>query len=125
MGLAFAAVFVAGEPVEGGRCADLEHGLELGGWRLKCFTRSEPVDERHAVSGGSSPLGGAVEVTAHPVNELIAQGDTVVAMGDVSFRVRSTGKPGQSSWVYVWKLRDGQVYGYDQFNDPGLTDAFR
>jgi len=70
-------------------------------------------------------LGGAVEVTAHPVNELVAHGDTVVAMGDVSFRTRGTGKPGESSWVYVWKLRDGQVCGYDQFNDPGLADAFR
>ena len=70
-------------------------------------------------------LGGAVEVTAHAVNELVVQGDTVVAMGDVSFRTRGNGKPGESSWVYVWKLRDGQVCGYDQFNDPGLADAFR
>src|SRR5438034_10695061 len=49
-------------------------------------------------------LGGAVEVTEHPVNSLVAQGDTVVAMGDVTFRVRKTGKTGSSSWVYIWKL---------------------
>lgn len=70
-------------------------------------------------------LGGSAEVTAHPVNELIAQGDTVVATGDVSFRARSTNKTSSSSWVYIWKLRDGKVCGYDQFNDPGLADAFR
>jgi ketosteroid isomerase-like protein len=70
-------------------------------------------------------LGGAVEVTDHPVTALIAQGDTVVATGDVSFRVRETGKAGSSSWVYIWKLANGQIQSYDQFNDTGLTEAFR
>jgi ketosteroid isomerase-like protein len=27
-------------------------------------------------------------------------------------------------WVYVWKLRDGKITGYDQFNDAGLAAAF-
>ena len=70
-------------------------------------------------------LGGAVEVADHPVNQLVAQGDTVVAMGDVNFRVRETGKDASSSWVYVWKVRDAHVYSYEQFNDPGLAQAFR
>jgi ketosteroid isomerase-like protein len=69
-------------------------------------------------------LGGSVEVTGHPVNQIVAQDDTVVALGDVSFSVRSTGKTGNSSWVYVWKLRDGKITGYDQFNDAGLAAAF-
>jgi uncharacterized protein len=70
-------------------------------------------------------LGGAVEVIDHPVNALVAQGNTVVAMGDVTFRVRETGKAGSSSWVYIWKLANGEVQSYDQYNDTGLTDAFR
>jgi ketosteroid isomerase-like protein len=65
-----------------------------------------------------------VEVTGHPVNSLVAQGDTVVAMGDVSFQVRETGKAGSSSWVYIFKLADGRVRSYDQFNDAGLAGAF-
>jgi hypothetical protein len=69
-------------------------------------------------------LGGSVEVTGHPVNSLVTQGDTVVAMGDVSFRVRETGKAGSSSWVYIFKLADGRVQSYDQFNDAGLAAAF-
>src|SRR6476659_2305851 len=39
-------------------------------------------------------LGSSVEVADHPVHALVAQGDTVVATGDVSFRVRATGKEG-------------------------------
>ena len=70
-------------------------------------------------------LGGSVEVSDHPVNGIVAQGDTVVAMGDVSFSVRETGKTAASSWVYIWKLANGQVQSYDQFNDAGLAEAFR
>jgi hypothetical protein len=69
-------------------------------------------------------LGSSVEVAEHPVDALVAQGDTVVATGDVRFRVRETGKAGSSKWVYIWKLANGQVQSYDQFNDPGLGEAF-
>ncbi len=69
-------------------------------------------------------LGGAVDVADHPVTSLVAQGDTVVATGDVSFRVRNTGKLGASKWVYIWKLDDGHVRSYEQFNDTGLATAF-
>lgn len=69
-------------------------------------------------------LGSSVEVADHPVHALVAQGDTVVATGDVSFRVRATGKEGSSAWVYIWKLANGKVTSYDQFNDTGLADAF-
>ena len=51
--------------------------------------------------------------------------ETVVATGDVSFSVRETGKIGSSSWVYIFKLANGQVQSYDQFNDTGLAEAFR
>src|SRR3989454_11236054 len=54
-------------------------------------------------------LGGSVDVGDHPVNAVVAQGDTVVAMGDVSFSVRETGKIGSSSWVYIFKLANGEV----------------
>ena len=70
-------------------------------------------------------LGGAVEVSDHPVHQLVAQGDTVVAMGDVTFRARATTKESKSAWVYVWKLRDGKVCSYEQFNDAGLANGFR
>ena len=70
-------------------------------------------------------IGGSVDVTDHPVNAVVAQGDTVVAMGDVSFSVRQTAKTGSSSWVYIFKLENGHVQSFDQFNDTGLAEAFR
>lgn len=69
-------------------------------------------------------LGGSAEVAGHPVHSLLAQGDTVVATGDVTFRVRGTGKEGASSWVYIFKLAEGKVQSFEQFNDTGLRAAF-
>lgn len=70
-------------------------------------------------------LGGSVEVADHPVEAIVAQGDSVVATGDVTFTVRETGRPGSSKWVYIWRLANGRVQAYDQFNDAGLAAAFR
>src|SRR5437879_7242949 len=69
-------------------------------------------------------LGTSVQVASHPITALVAQGDTVVTTGDVSFNVRETGKAGSSKWVYIWKLANGRVHSYDQYNDAGLTEAF-
>lgn len=69
-------------------------------------------------------LGGAVEVVGHSVNTLVSQGDTVVASGEVSFVVRESGRAGTSRWVYIFRLANGQVQSYDQFNDAGLVEAF-
>jgi ketosteroid isomerase-like protein len=79
---------------------------------------------KHEVARYFEALGGSVEVADHPVDSLVAQGDTVVAAGDVSFLVRESGKAGSSKWVYIFKLANGQVQSYDQFNDPGLVEAF-
>ena len=56
------------------------------------------------VAGFFQAMGSSVEVGDHPVSALVAEGDTVVATGDVSFRVRETGKTGSSCWVYIFKL---------------------
>lgn len=69
-------------------------------------------------------LGGSVEVLAHPIDQLVAEGDTVVATGSVTFKTRAGGRTGESSWVYIWKYRDGKAYRFDQFNDTGLAQAF-
>lgn len=69
-------------------------------------------------------MGSTVEVTDHPVHDVVAQGDTVVARGDVSFKVRETGRAGSSSWVYIFKLANGRLQSFDQYNDTGLAAAF-
>jgi uncharacterized protein len=70
-------------------------------------------------------LNDAAEVTGFAPKEFVAQGDTVVSMGDIGLKVRKSGKAGTTQWIFVWKLRDGTVYSYEQFHDPALGELFR
>lgn len=70
-------------------------------------------------------LGGSVEVSDHPIEQVMAQGDVVMAKGSVSFTVRETGKRGSSTWIYVFTFADDKVRSFEQYNDQGLADAFR
>jgi len=67
----------------------------------------------------------SVDVDAFEPAEWVAQGDTVVSMGEFACRVRATGKKARTRWIFVWKFRDGKICSYEQFHDPALADAFR
>ncbi len=71
-------------------------------------------------------VAGAVDVTAFNPTEFVAQGDTVVSMGQFGIKARATGKTSLTSWVFIWKFREGRVYSYEQFHhDPSIADTFR
>ena len=70
-------------------------------------------------------IAAAIDVTAFNPLDFIAQGDTVCSVGELGCTVRSTGKHADSRWVFIWKLRDGKVYSYEQFHEPTLAEAFR
>ena len=100
------------------------HLVEAGLQHLLRAGDSAPTGHASPCRQGSAPhKTGGPDIAINAA--LIAQGDTVVATGEVSFRVRETGKAGSSSWVYIWQLANGAVQSYDQFNDTGLVDAFR
>ena len=69
-------------------------------------------------------IAGAGDVTAFVPKEFIAQGNTVVSLGEFGFKVRATGKSVLTPWVFIWKFREGQVYDYEQFHDPAMAAAF-
>ena len=66
-----------------------------------------------------------VEVQSFTPQEWIAEGDTVVSIGEFGCRARSTGKTARTRWVFIWKFRNGKVYSYEQFHDGALAAAFR
>lgn len=76
------------------------------------------------VAGYFQAMGSAVEISDHPVFSLTAQDDRVVARGEVSFRVRQTDRSGSSNWIYLFRLDQGKVASFEQFNDQGLAQAF-
>ena len=70
-------------------------------------------------------IGQSVDVTAFTPGQMIAQGDTVVSLGEFGCRVRATGKSALTRWAFVWKFREGRVTSYEQFHDPTIATAFR
>lgn len=77
------------------------------------------------VPGFFKAIGDNTEVTSFTPKEFVAQGDTVVSMGDFGGKIRSTGKTMLTNWVFIWKLREGKVHSYEQFHDPKLAAAYR
>jgi ketosteroid isomerase-like protein len=77
------------------------------------------------VPGFFEAIASSVDVTAFNPGQFVAQGDTVVSLGEFGCRVRSTGKSAVTPFVFIRKLRAGRVYSYEQFHDPSIADAFR
>jgi ketosteroid isomerase-like protein len=54
-------------------------------------------------------------------SELVAEGETVVAIGDYSGTYRTTGKSFTAPFVHVWKLTDGKVVSFHQHTDTAVV----
>jgi len=86
---------------------------------------SGDYDGKAAVPRFFAALAGAGDVTAFQPTEFVAQGDTVVSMGEFGIKVKATGKTSLTRWVFIWKFREGRVCSYEQFHDASIADAFR
>src|ERR1041385_3270063 len=67
----------------------------------------------------------AVDTEAFEPQEWIAEGDTVVSLGEYACKVRATGKRSRARWAFIWKFKAGKVCSYEQFHGPELAMAFR
>ena len=70
----------------------------------------------------------AAEVTYNQVvpQAIYADDDAVIVKGFFEGRANHTGKPFQSDWVHIWKLRDGKIYYYQAFwNTDNVAKALR
>ena len=59
----------------------------------------------------------AWEMIHYDVDEYVAQGDRVVAIGSTSWRNRETGKVASTPKVDVWRLKNGRVVAFSEFYD--------
>lgn len=53
--------------------------------------------------------------------EFVAQGETVVTLGEYSGKYRATGKSFRAPFVHVWRLRDGKIHQFRQHTDTVLV----
>ena len=52
--------------------------------------------------------------------EFVAQGDTVVALGEYSGTYRATGKSFRAPFAHVWKFKDGKIKSFRQHTDTAI-----
>ena len=66
-------------------------------------------------------LGGEWDGFSAQMAELVADGDTVVALGTYSGTFKATGKSFQAPFVHVWKFVDGQISEFIQHTDTAVV----
>jgi tellurite methyltransferase len=54
-------------------------------------------------------------------HQFVAEGDTVVVMGQYSGKYRATGKRFSAPFAHCWKVRDGKVVEFRQYTDTVLV----
>lgn len=92
------------------------------------WTEAEGFPYAGTYKGGEAILGGvfmrlATEwdgFAAVPA-EHIAQGETVVTLGEYSGTYKATGKSFRAPFVHVWRLRDGKIHRFRQHTDTVLV----
>ena len=54
-------------------------------------------------------------------HEIIASGDTVVALGEYSGTYKATGKSFRAPFVHVWRLRGNHTISFTQYTDTAVV----
>lgn len=65
-------------------------------------------------------LGGDWDSFAAVPAEFIADGDTVVALGEYSGTCKATGKGFRAPFAHVWRFRGGKAVAFQQYTDTAV-----
>lgn len=65
-------------------------------------------------------LGGEWDGFSAVPSEFIADGNTVVVLGEYSASFKATGKSFHAPFAHVWKLQDGKAISFQQYTDTAL-----
>jgi ketosteroid isomerase-like protein len=68
-------------------------------------------------------LGSEWEGFAAVPHAFVAEGDTVVALGDYSGTYKATGKTFSAPFAHVWTLSEGKITRFQQYTDTALVQA--
>lgn len=66
-------------------------------------------------------LGSEWDGFAATPHELVADGDTVVALGEYSGAFKATGKRFSAPFAHVWKLKGGRIVTFRQITDTVIV----
>ena len=66
------------------------------------------------------PYGGEWAGVSAVPDEFVADGDTVVALGEYSGTYKATGKSFRAPFAHVWKFADGKAVSFQQHTDTAV-----
>jgi ketosteroid isomerase-like protein len=68
---------------------------------------------------------GAIDYESWDAQQVIAEGDTVVVLGDERWRGKASGRAVDNPWALVITVRDGQIARFRAYEDTAASrDAF-
>ncbi len=65
-------------------------------------------------------IGGEWDGYSAVPSELVADGSTVVALGEYSGTYKATGKSFKAPFAHVWKFEDGKATSFEQYTDTAV-----
>jgi len=78
---------------------------------------------REAVGQFFQSLAESQDALQFEPQELIAEGDKVVSLGQYRWRVKATGREYGGDWVHVFTIRDGKIAGFQEYMDTAAAAA--
>lgn len=69
-----------------------------------------------------SKLDATVQALSMQPKQMIAEGDTVVVIGDSTWQARNTGRQYDNPFVHIFKIRDGKVAQFSSYHDNGPAE---
>ena len=68
-------------------------------------------------------VGETLDIERFEARAMVAEGDTVVVVGWERSRVKSTGRIYEDEWVQVFRLRQGRIAAFREFNNSAAWVA--
>lgn len=97
--------------------------IEWQGYQSEFVPFSRDYHGRQDVAQFFAELGQAQEANLFEPQEVIAEGDKVVVMGEAEWTIRATGTHYGYPWVHVFTVRDGKIARFQQYYDTAATEA--
>jgi hypothetical protein len=97
--------------------------IEWLGYQTEFVPFSRDYHGKQDVARFFAELNEAQETDRFEPQELIAEGDRVVALGTAQWIVRATGKQYGYPWVHAFTVHDGKITRFQQYYDSAATQA--
>ena len=109
----YASFAIGDVPAVLGAMADDIQWVEADGFPLA----GTYVGPQAVLEGVFMRLGEIGDHYAVAPDQIVADGDTVVALGNYTWKHKSTGEPASVKMAHVWTIRDGKASAFQQHTD--------